>query len=181
MRYSDFSMGISYGWLGLKCSCKESCCCDLRYFAPPCSPIQVSAPFFHDCLNFDVSCRKFFILSSLLEGIGFNLPLRNGSYCSRFLKFQWMEMCVLLTAWVFSQIKTGAFVKLNKGLMVEQFFTTAMSHMLVGSTAAVQQGTTSSPNTLTGNLMSRESIQTLEPLKIFWCKLRSKNLKWLIF
>lgn len=67
----DFSARMSCGWSGLKCSCKESHCYDMRYDMIACSPMQSYPDVFFSVFSwlpqFWCSCRRLFILSSLLE------------------------------------------------------------------------------------------------------------------
>lgn len=82
--------------------------------------------FFHDSLNFDVGCRKAFILSSPL-GEELDLFCHWGRVHTAlgFLHFSERRCnCDLWIAWVSSQIKTGTFVKSDRGLRMEEQFPT---------------------------------------------------------
>lgn len=89
----DFSMGISCGWSRPDMLLQGV---TLLWSEILCSPMQSHpgvSSFFSWLPQFCCKLQEdFYSFLSSWKSIGFILPLRNGSYCSRFLAFQWKEM-----------------------------------------------------------------------------------------
>lgn len=88
---------------------------------PRCPPL-----FFYNFLNFDVGCRKTFILSTPLgEELGLFCHQGRVHTVLGFLHFSARKCkCDRWTAWVSSQRKTGTFVKSDRALRMEEQFPT---------------------------------------------------------